>query len=78
MTASTTEQRDAWGNLVTALRRVDACKPASVDQSKHDKVQEKVEDAFSAWDAAVSDDFAESVEASAGYTNTGGTGAICA
>lgn len=77
MTASSTEQRDAWGNLVSALRRVDACKPAGVLQARHDKVFEKVQLAFTDWDAQFSDDFAASVEASDGYTETGGTGAIC-
>jgi hypothetical protein len=77
LTASTTEQRDAWGNLVTALRRVDACKPSGVAQARHDKVEEKVVLAFNDWAAQFSDDFAASVEASNGYTQTGGTGAIC-
>ena len=80
MTTPNTAQLDAIGIACAALKDANALKPASVANSKHVKVRAAMQEAVEAWAVAFDmsfNDLAALVEASDGYINTGGTGAIC-
>lgn len=81
MTTPSTEQYDAWGVVCASLVNAYAIEPAGVPETKGVKVRQHVDAYLDAIATAMSISRATldaGIEASAGYTNTGGTGAICA
>ena len=80
MSAPTTQQLDAYGTVCAALVTAFNVAPSGIPALKSTKVRQAVD----AWldEAASAHGIGRAsldslIEASAGYTNTGGTGAIC-
>ena len=80
MTTPTTQQLDAWGAVCASLKAAFALEPAGLPDVKAERVTQHV----GAYILALSvefdmdyQDLLEAIEESAGYINTGGTGAIC-
>ena len=80
MTTPTTAQLDAYGAVCGALKTAFSLAPSGIPGDTSVKVRQRVD----AWlDAAATAhgisraSLDSQIEASAGYTNTGGTGAIC-
>lgn len=80
MTTPSTAQLDALGVVCASLQTANSLKPSAVANSKHVKVRAAVQECLEAWATAFDmsfNDLAALVEASDGYTETGGTGALC-
>ena len=80
MSVPTTAQLNAWGAVCATLKTAFTLEPAGLPDVKAERVRQHV----GAYIVALADEFAmttadleDAIEASAGYTNTGGTGAIC-
>jgi len=80
MTAPSTGQLDAWGVVCASLKHAFTLEPAGLPSVKAERVTQHV----GAYILALATEFGmdyedllEDIEASTGYTNSGGTGAIC-
>jgi len=81
LSSPTTAQLNAWGAVCATLKTAFALEPAGLPDVKAERVTQHI----GAYILALSvefdmeyQDLLDDIEASAGYTNTGGTGAICA
>jgi len=80
MTSPTTTQLDAYGTVCGALKTAFSAAPSGIPSAKSVKVRQAVD----GWlDAAATEhgisraSLDSQIEASAGYTNSGGVGALC-
>jgi len=80
MSSPTTAQLNAWGAVCATLKAAEPLAPSGANPIKATRVQQHVgayiDDIANALEMDVGD-LRDAIEASAGYTNSGGSGAIC-
>jgi hypothetical protein len=80
MTTPTTAQYNAWGAVCATLKTAETLEPSGLSSVLGQRVKQHVGnyiDGLAGEFGMSVTDMRDNIEASAGYTNTGGTGAIC-